>query len=113
MKKNIVLALALCALLSSCEEFTPVFTSKYPEPSRSEDVSGSQVVKPGDITVTHTIQELSKLYTQGHPMEIEDDIVIAGRVISTDKPGNFYNQIYIQDATGGIEIKLGKNSLYN
>ena len=54
MKKNIVLALALCALLSSCEEFTPVFTSKYPEPSRSEDVSGSQVVKPGDITVTHT-----------------------------------------------------------
>ena len=45
MKKNIVLALALCALLSSCEEFTPVFTSKYPEPSRSEDVSGSQVVK--------------------------------------------------------------------
>ena len=113
MKKNIVIALALCALLSSCEEFTPVFTSKYPEPSRNEDVSGSQVVKPGDITVTHTIQELSKLYTQGHPMEIEDDIVIAGRVISTDKPGNFYNQIYIQDETGGIEIKLGKNSLYN
>ena len=113
MKKSIITAFALCALLSSCEEFTPVFTFKYPEPARSEDISGSQVVKPGDIEVTHTIAQLASMYTQSKPQEIEDNVVIAGRVISSDKSGNFYNQIYIQDGTGGIEVKIGKNSLYN
>lgn len=113
MKKQLFTAIALCALLSSCEEFSPVFTFKYDDPDRYEDVEGSQVVEPGDIEVTHTIAELSKLYTNGQPFVIEDDIVIAGRVISNDRPGNFYNQIYIQDKTGGIEVKIAKNALYN
>ena len=53
------------------------------------------------------------MYTNGNPFEIKDDIVIAGRVITTDRPGNFYKSIYIQDETGAIELKLGKTSLYN
>ena len=113
MKKQIITVVALCALLSSCEEFSPVYTFKYDDPAHYEDVEGSQIVEPGDIEVTHTIAELSKLYTNGKPFVIEDDIVIAGRVISTDRPGNFYNQIYIQDETGGIEVKIGKSALYN
>ncbi len=113
MKKQLLTAFALCALLSSCEEFSPVFTSKYDDPAHYEDVEGSQIVKPGDITATHSIAELAKLYTNGKPFVIEDDIIICGRVISTDRPGNFYNQIYIQDETGGIEVKIGKSALYN
>ncbi len=113
MKKQLFTVIALCALLSSCEEFSPVVTFKYDDPAHYEDEQGSQIVQPGDIEVTHTIKELSQLYTNGQPFVMEDDIVIAGRVISNDRPGNFYNQIYIQDETGGIEVKIAKNALYN
>lgn len=115
MKKYILSTLAVCVLLSSCEEFTPVFTFKYDDPQHYENVSGSPIVKPGDMEPNMTIKELSALYTPGttKPFVIGDDIIIAGRVISSDRRGNFYNQIYIQDETGGIEVKIGKNSLYN
>lgn len=113
MKKYIILTLAACALLSSCEEFGPVFTFDYKDPANYEDVSGSNVVQPEDITPTHTIAQLVSLYTPGKPIVLTDDIVIAGRVISSDRRGNFYKQLFIQDETGGIELKLGKNSLYN
>lgn len=46
-------------------------------------------------------------------MKIEKDIVIGGQVVSEDRSGNVYKSIYIQDATGGIELKIGKNALYN
>ena len=34
-------------------------------------------------------------------------------MISEDRSGNVYKSLYIQDETGGIELKLGKNGLYN
>lgn len=46
-------------------------------------------------------------------MKIEKNIVIGGQVVSEDRSGNVYKSIYIQDATGGIELKIGKNALYN
>ena len=66
-----------------------------------------------NLEVTHTIAELAAMYDILNPMRIEDDIVIAGKVITTDQPGNFYKSFYIQDETGGMEIKVGRNGLYN
>ena len=91
-------------MLNSCEEFTPVFTGKYPEPEQWE---------PVQMTATHTIADLARMYTPGSPFEIEDEIVIAGKVSTSDQAGNFYRSLYIQDETGGIEIKMGKTGLYN
>lgn len=91
-------------MLNSCEEFTPVFTGKYPEPEQWE---------PVQMTATHTIADLARMYTPGSPSEIEDEIVIAGKVSTSDQAGNFYRSLYIQDETGGIEIKMGKTGLYN
>ena len=115
MKKTILSAIACTALLfSSCEEWDPVFTLENGNPSRYEDCPcPSQVVKEGDIVVNTTIADLAAMYTNVNPFEIKDDIVIAGRVITTDRPGNFYKSIYIQDETGAIELKPGKTSLYN
>ena len=100
--------IALCALLASCtsliEEFQPVFTSKYEEPA---------AVKPAQMQANTTIAELCAMYKTGVPWTIDRDIVIAGKVTTTDKPGNFYKSFYIQDETGGIEIKMGRNGLYN
>ena len=42
-----------------------------------------------------------------------DSIIVEGRIISSDKEGNFYKSIFIEDGTAGIEIKLNKTTLYN
>ena len=108
MKKSLYIFIALAAMtLTACEEFGPVFTGKYKEP----EPSGAWI--PVEMEATHTIAQLAAMYQTGKPWEIDKDIIIAGRVATTDKPGNFYKSFYIQDETGGMEIKLGKNGLYN
>lgn len=102
--KKIIYVLSALMLLSSCEEWQPVFTGKYEEPAKYKD----KVLKP-----THTIAELCAMYRQGQPLTFIEDIIIAGKVNSTDQPGNFYKSFYIQDETAGIEIKVGRNALYN
>ena len=51
--------------------------------------------------------------TIAHASEIKDDVYIKGRVISDDRQGNFFRQLFIQDETSGIVIKLGSGGLYN
>ncbi len=83
-------------LIASC-------TEKFDEPAAFE---------PANLTPNRTIQALKSLYSTG-PYEITDSIIIAGKVVSTDENGNFYRSFYIQDGTGGIEVKVGKTTLYN
>ena len=107
MKKILIFAAALLAF-SSCqsfkEEWQPVFTGEYDDPA---------VDQPVTMTRTHTIAELAAMYKTGIPWTIDENIVISGIVSTTDRYGNFYKSFYIQDETGGIELKLGKNGLYN
>jgi hypothetical protein len=56
------------------------------------------------LKATHT--------TSGAYNVITSDIVISGVVVADDKSGNFYKQLYIEDATGGLQILLDANSLY-
>ncbi len=46
-------------------------------------------------------------------VEITEDYVIKGKVISSDAQGNVYRTLYLQDETGAIEVKVGKTGLYN
>lgn len=106
---SFALAISAIAGLSSCEEFGPVFTGKYDEPEPSKiytdaDFEGLTLVD---------IADLKARYTAGQPFNIEEDIYIKGQVNSSDSLGNFYRSFYIQDKTGGIEIKAGKTGLYN
>ena len=106
MKKYII-ALALFVAAASCtslkEEFQPVFSGpKNPDPAQ-----------PVSMTATHTIAGLASRYKVGSPWKIDENIIISGIVSTTDQPGNFYKSFYIQDETGGMEIKVGKNGLYN
>ena len=106
MKKLFIISAALL-LLASCtslkEEFQPVFTGKYKEPAKAQ---------PTQMSANTTIAELAAMYN-GKPWDIDKNIIIAGKVSTTDKPGNFYKSLYIQDETGGIELKFGRNGLYN
>ena len=107
MKKILIFAAALLAF-SSCqslkEEWQPVFTGEYDKPA---------VNQPVDMEANTTIAELAAMYETGKPWTVDKNIVISGIVSTTDKYGNFYKSFYIQDETGGIELKLGKNGLYN
>ncbi len=105
--RNIFSVAALLAVFTACEEFQPVFTGKYEDPG---------FVRPVDMKgkVNTTIADLKDMYTASKaPLTIQDYIVIGGQVTTSDQVGNLYKSLYIQDETAGIELKLGKNGLYN
>lgn len=106
MKKYIGIFAAVLTALVSCSEWEPVTTLNYGKAGMYE---------PVELQVNTSIAELKALYTkEGNPLKIDDDeMVIGGQVVSEDRSGNIYKSLYIQDATGGIELKLGKNSMYN
>ena len=113
MKRIYAIILAASAVFASCEEFQPVFTGKYPAPDKEriytdEDFGGAENIK--------TIAQAKALYTAqygGEPYKVMEDFVIKGKVTTSDKEGNLYKTLYIQDETAGIELKIGKNGLYN
>ena len=67
---------------------------------------------PPDITANTTIAALKAMHTFGNPDSIKTDMIIAGVVIANDSSGNFYKQIIIQDATGGIAVSIDDYNLY-
>ena len=46
------------------------------------------------------------------PLRITEDYVLCGRVVSSDEAGNLRWTLVIEDATGGIELKIGLNPYY-
>jgi hypothetical protein len=46
-------------------------------------------------------------------IEITSDVVVEAVVAANDKSGNLFKQLFIQDATGGIEFKVDISSLHN
>jgi len=100
MKKiiqNIVILLVLVATtLSACVQQT------FEKPAINCDST---------YNVTHTIKQIKALFTND-TLRIKDNIIIAGYVISSDKEGNFYKELYLQDSTTGIAIMLDDSYLY-
>ena len=116
MKKIfIVLSLALVAL-SSCrelkEEWDPVFTLKNEDPGAAKLYTEADLKDFGFDGTWTTIHDLKTLYKSGG-VYLGGNYWIKGQVISTDITGNIYRELYIQDQTGGIDVKLGKSSLYS
>ena len=114
MKKTIIAIFALAAL-ASCqsliEEWQPVFSIDPDEPAWF--VPYTEETLPDFSGTFTTIKDLKGMYKNGKPMEITGNVWIKGQVTSSDKTGNIYRELYIQDKTGGIDLKLGKSSLYS
>ncbi|MBQ6015698.1 MAG: hypothetical protein IJL22_05315 [Bacteroidales bacterium] len=123
--KKLVYAIAAFAALVSCqslkEEWQPVFTFGDNEPAEMKIWTEADLTKYGFSGTFTTIKAMKGQYekktslerkmTSGHT--ITENIWIKGQVVSDDKTGNLYREIYLQDATGGIDLKLGKSSLYS
>ena len=119
--KKYLFAIAALAAVASCkslkEEWDPVFTINQPDAAYKLPYTEAQLKETEGLEEITSIADLKALYKNG-PVTIEQNIWIKGKVISSDKSGNIYNEMYIQDgksATDGaaITLKLGKSSLYN
>ena len=68
-----------------------------------------------DLTANATIAEVKALY-DGSIVQIEEDMVIEGFVVSNDRSGNFFKTLQFQDAienpTEGFQIDLDVSDLY-
>ena len=111
MKKIFITILAALAALVACDEWEPVVTTNYADPDGFVPVTKAEMEAMGDII---TIKELQGMYKVGSstPVTIKEDLLICGKVSSSDESGNIYKSLYIQDETGGMEIKIGRYSLY-
>jgi hypothetical protein len=65
------------------------------------------VVVEGTVSIAY----LKTLYT-GAPTKITEELHIAGRVVSSDARGNFYKTLVLDDGTGGIELKLDLEQIF-
>ncbi|KXX70302.1 endonuclease [Flammeovirga sp. SJP92] len=81
----------------------------YNDPENKEITpipEGSATMSIADLKAMHSGRDND---TTGIP----EDVVIVGQVISDDEAGNIYKELYIQDKTGGILIRLDKAPLYS
>ena len=92
MKKiyNTILIAALALFSASC-------TKTFDEP-------GDFV--PVNMEPTHSIAQLKAMRVSGST-EVLGNVIVSGKVVSSDAEGNFYRSFFIQDETGGVEIKVG------
>lgn len=115
MRKSIIIIAALAALVSCQslkEEWQPVFTFGPNVPEAFIPVSPDQLTAYGFKGHFTSIADLKGMYKNA-PLLVYGNIWIAGQVISDDRSGNIYRELYIQDDSGGIDLKLGKSSLYS
>lgn len=61
-------------------------------------------------SATTTVAQLKDLY-RGRPTTITEDIVVEATIVSDDTEGNLYRTAYLQDATGGLELRLALGNL--
>jgi len=65
-----------------------------------------------NVTVNCTIKALKARHIKDNFEQIIGDTIISGIIVADDRSGNFYKSIVIQDASGGITVRLDGTSLF-
>lgn len=91
------MALVLAVMVAGCQK-------KYTDPP---------LMGAPDVVANISIKDIKARYTSGNPVAITDDAIIEGVVSCDDKSGNYYQQIALQDSTGGVLLRLAGNNHYN
>lgn len=68
---------------------------------------------PGEFSkqANCTIAQLRELCNDDHCYIVEQELICVGRITSSDREGNFYRSVVIEDNSGGVEVKLGTYNL--
>jgi hypothetical protein len=69
-----------------------------------------------EFTTTHTLPDVTlgelRAYLDGKTgLTFTEEFSLSGRVVSSDRAGNFYNTFFIDDGTGAAEIMAGMTDL--
>src|SRR5690606_26181493 len=76
---------------------------------KTKDFDPPEIRCNDDLIANITIQEVKLLYTD-RTVQIHDDLVLEGFVISSDREGNFFGNLHFQDSpidpTQGLEIEI-------
>ena len=117
MKANNTIILKTSIMIQHLHKlFIPLFTLFLLIPVSCVDLEYDEPPAGGEdpnLTVNITIAELKSRHTLEQYEEITDDVTFAGLVVSDDTEGNFFKQLVIQDATGGIEMRIEMSDLHN
>lgn len=65
-----------------------------------------------EVATTTTIATLHDLHT-GQVVTIDEDLVVAGRVTTSDAAGNFYRSILIEEGDSSLEVMVALDGLHN
>ena len=93
-RSKILLTLACLFVAVSCHD-------QFDAPEPSEVIPMSPNMKIADV---------KQLMEQGY---IDYDLIIGGRITTSDSAQNFYKRCFIEDETGGIEVAINNYDIYS
>ena len=73
-----------------------------------EDIALQSVTLP---EATTTIAKLRSYASSHKAVTIQNQVVVKGRITSSDRSGNFYRSMTVEDATGGLELLIAQYNL--
>jgi hypothetical protein len=80
--------------------------------SCKKEIAEPPVTGDPGIVANTTIQSLKARYNGGQAVQVSDEVVIEGVVSCDDRSGNYYQQIAVQDGTGGILLRIAGSNHY-
>lgn len=116
MKKYITLIVAALAVLTACEKEWDNVPKKELASQAAIEADGYTLMTINEFKQQYFYNETPEPSSLVKSVTIPDKVYLKTKVISSDELGNTYKSIYLQDAEGpaygGIEIKVGKGSMY-
>ena len=108
MKKILFIAMAFASLL-----FSSCMGDGYADPKDLGSTVGNNEIKEGNvITIAQLKDDYNNLIANRKYGQIDKDIQIKGIITGNDLGGNLYNEVCLQDETGGILVCINKGALY-
>ena len=106
--KFLALAAIAITLFASC------MGENYAAPQGSESPYGNNALTESNVLTVAQLKEkfASAFATNKAFKEITEDIQVKGVVTSSDKEGNIYQEVVLQDATGAISVLVAQSNTY-
>ena len=112
--KNLSIFAIIAVVFTACFNFDEPEKIGPREPSDSSKIITIDSLKRMLWDLPNTFNPIGQAWEATvHAAQIPYDVYIQGRIISDDRDGNFFNQIFIQDETSGINVRIGRTGLYN
>lgn len=105
---TLLLFALMCALFSSC------MNGKWDEPdfNGGAPYGNNDIVEKNVITIDSLIRKYPNVFAStDQNKQINEDIMIKGRITGNDVGGNIYKQVVLQDSTAAIIIAINEGGL--